>query len=117
MSEDSSDTWVQFRMVFCSLTTQQAMGYVDEGSEIRGGTPEAQVSIVVYSTKVLTLLALTNPMKRNGLQRPQWSKGQAADRRIKETELLMMLGQIAEKRGERKRAAGVLRTSDGQRPG
>jgi CHAT domain-containing protein/tetratricopeptide (TPR) repeat protein len=77
-----------------------AMGYVDRALKFANEHPEAGFPFVVYSTKVLTLLAQNQPDEAEQFAKAAMSEARAGDRRIKETELLMLLARIAEKRGQ-----------------
>ena len=77
-----------------------AMGYVDRALKFANEHPEAGFPFVVYSTKVLALLALNQPDEAEQFAKAAMSEARAGDRRIKETELLMLLARIAEKRGQ-----------------
>ena len=74
------------------------MGYVERALKFADEHPEAGFPFVVYSTKVLALLALNQPDEAERFAKAAMSGARAGDRRIKETELLMLLARIAEKR-------------------
>lgn len=75
-----------------------AVGYVDRALKFAGDHPEAGFPYVVYSTKVLTLLAQDQPDEAERFAKAAMAEARAGDRRIKETELLMLLARVAEKR-------------------
>lgn len=85
-----------------------AMGFVDRALKFANDHPEAGFPFVVYSTKVLTLLALNQPDEAERFAKAAMAEAVAGDRRIKEIELLMMLAQIATKRGQQDRAVEYL---------
>lgn len=76
-----------------------AMGYVDRALKFANEHPETGFPFVVYSTKVLTHLALKQPDEAERFAKTAMAEARAGDRRIKEIELSLMLAQIAEKRG------------------
>lgn len=75
-----------------------AMGYVDRALKFANEHPETGFPFVVYSTKVLTHLALQQPDEAERFAKTAMAEARAGDRRIKEIELSLMLAQIAEKR-------------------
>ena len=76
------------------------MGYVERALKFANEHPEAGFPFVVYSTKVLALLALNQPDEAERFAKAAMAEARAGDRRIKETELLMLLARIAEKRNQ-----------------
>ncbi len=99
-----------------------AVGYVDRALKFATEHPETGFPFVVYSTKVLTLLALSQADEAERFATAAMAEARAGDRRIKETELLLLLAQIATTRGRSKqaldyleRAATTARTGNVQR--
>jgi tetratricopeptide (TPR) repeat protein len=88
--------------------TQLAMAYVDRSLKFANDHAEAGFPFVVYSTKVLTLLALNEPDEAERFAKAAMVEARAGDRRIKEIELVMMLAQIADKRGQQDRSVAYL---------
>ena len=84
------------------------MGYVERALKFANEHPEAGFPFVVYSTKVLALLALNQPDEAERFAKAAMSEARAGDRRIKETELLMLLARIAEKRNQQDEAIQYL---------
>lgn len=85
-----------------------AMGYVDRALKFSSDHPEVGFPFVVYSTKVLTLMALNQPDEAERFAKATMAEARAGDRRIKEIELSMMLAQIAETRGHGDEAVNYL---------
>lgn len=83
---------------------QLATGYVDKALKFAAEHPETGFPFVAYSTKVLTLLAANQPEEAERLAKTAMAEARAGDRRIKETELSLMLAQIATNRGQSKQA-------------
>lgn len=77
---------------------QLAMGYADRALKLADEHPETGFPFVVYSTKVLTLLALNQSEEAERFAKAAMTEARAGDRRIKEIELLMTLAQIAQRR-------------------
>ena len=80
--------------------TPLAVGYIDRALKFASDHPEVGFPYVVYSTKVLALLTQNHPDEAERFARSAMTEARAGDRRIKETELLMLLARIAEKRGQ-----------------
>lgn len=76
-----------------------AMTYVDRALAFADAHPEAGFPYVVYSTKVLTLLALKQPNEAERVANAALGEARAAGRRIKEIELLMLLARLENERG------------------
>ena len=85
-----------------------AMGYVDRALALAAAHPETGFPFVVYSTKVLSLLALNQTDEAERVAKTAMAEAHKGDRRIKEAELLMMLAQIAQRRGQPDAAVGYL---------
>jgi len=83
---------------------QLAMGYTDRALMLAKEHPETGFPFVVYSTKVLTLLALNEPEEAERFANAAMTEARARDRRIKEVELVMTLAQIAQRRDQLDRA-------------
>ena len=90
-----------------------ALGYVDRALKFASEHPETGFPFVVYSTKVLTLLALKQPDEAERFAKTAMAEAKAGDRRIKEIELSMMLAEIAEKRGQPEQAITYLEQAMG----
>ena len=89
-----------------------AMGYVDRALKFANEHPETGFPFVVYSTKVLTHLALKQYDEAERFANTAMAEARAGDRRIKEIELSRMLAEIAEKRGRPEQAIAHLETGD-----
>jgi CHAT domain-containing protein len=85
-----------------------AMGYVDRALKFSSEHPEAGFPFVVYSTKVLVLMAVGQADEAERFAKTALAEARAGDRRIKEIELSMMLAQIADKRGQKEQAVVYL---------
>ena len=85
-----------------------AMGYVDRALKFANEHPETGFPFVVYSTKVLTHLALKQYDEAERFANTAMAEARAGDRRIKEIELSRMLAEIAEKRGRPEQAIAHL---------
>lgn len=77
-----------------------AMGYTDRALQLAAAHPETGFPFVMYSTKVLTLLALGKHEEAEQFAKTAMKAAQAGDRRIKQSELLLMLADIADRRGQ-----------------
>jgi tetratricopeptide (TPR) repeat protein len=77
---------------------QLALAYADRALKLAKDHPETGFPFVVYSTKALALVALNQPDEAESFANAAMTEAEAGDRRIKETELLMILGQIAQRR-------------------
>jgi len=77
---------------------QLALGYADRALKLAKEHPETGFPFVVYSTRALALVALNEPDEAERFANAAMSEAQVGDRRIKEIELLMILGQIAQRR-------------------
>lgn len=88
--------------------TPLAMGYLDRALKFATDHPEVGFPYVVYSTRVLALLAENQPDEAERFAKSAIAEARAGDRRIKETELLMLLARIAEKREKPNQAIDYL---------
>ena len=77
-----------------------AMGYIDRALKLAAEHPDVGFPYVAYSTKVLALLAQNQPDEAERFATSAMTEARAGNRRIKETELLMLLARIAEKRAQ-----------------
>jgi CHAT domain-containing protein len=85
-----------------------ALGYVDRALKFSNEHPEAGFPFVVYSTKVLTHLALKQYDEAERFAKTAIAEARAGDRRIKEIELSLMLAEIATARGHPEQAMAHL---------
>lgn len=85
-----------------------AMGYADRALKFANEHPEMGFPYVVYSTKVLALLAQNQPDEAERFAKAAMSEARGGDRRIKEVELLMLLARISGKRGQPDQAISYL---------
>jgi CHAT domain-containing protein len=79
---------------------QGALSFADRALAFSQQHPEAGFPFVVYSTKVMTHLRLNQPDEAERFARAAIDQARTGDRRIKETELLLMLATIAQQRGQ-----------------
>ena len=79
---------------------QLALAYADRALALAKAHPETGFPFVVYSTRALALVALNQPDEAERFANAAMSEAQAGDRRIKQVELLMVLGQIAHRRNQ-----------------
>jgi CHAT domain-containing protein/tetratricopeptide (TPR) repeat protein len=85
-----------------------ALGFVDRALKFSNEHPEAGFAFVVYSTKVLTHLALKQYDEAERFAKTAMAEARAGDRRIKEIELSLMLAEIADARGRPEEAMAHL---------
>ena len=85
-----------------------ALGFVDRALKFSNEHPEAGFPFVVYSTKVLTHLALKQYDEAERFAKTAIAEARAGDRRIKEIELSLMLAEIANARGHPEQAMAHL---------
>jgi tetratricopeptide (TPR) repeat protein len=83
-------------------------GSVDRALALANSHPETGFPFVVYSTKILGLLALNQPDEAERFAKTAMAEAHKGDRRIKQVELLMMLAQIAEGRDQQDHAVEYL---------